>query len=253
MYNWGFIVSSVSIVIAFISLYLAYRSIKTGKDSLDTLENVRREIESEFEKVKTTNQGTQNLIARIAKLFDASEMAGIEMVYQDRNEALREFAKILENTSDEVIIVGSSLLGLYLFITGFEDIVSRQPSNFKFILTHPDYSKSREGPEGRDIGVIEGEICEAIHKLTHWGVPIENIKLYKGSPTVFMIVASQHMLLNPYPYGTEAYRCFCIQVSSRGSIYKQYYDKHYNKIWDSNWIEKCNDFLEERKKGEVKK
>lgn len=129
MVNFNFIVSSISIFIAFISLYLAYRSIKTGKESLNTLETVRNEIEDEFQKVKTTNQETQSLIARIAKLFDASEKAGVEMVYPDRNEALRQFEKILEATSGEVIIVGSSLLGLYLYITGFEDIITKQPIN----------------------------------------------------------------------------------------------------------------------------
>jgi len=238
------VLSVLSIVIAFCSLFLAYRSVTTGAKSISTLNNVRNAIQSEFERIKDTNKDTQELISRIASLFDASEKAGLEMVYPDRKEALSQFTEFLKQEKSEVAIVGSSLLGLSLFVTGFEDIVHEEPEKFRFILTHPEVSQLREGPEGRDPGVIKGEILEAIHKLKKWGVPLENIQLYKGSPSVFMITSSEHMLLNPYPSGTEAYRCFCIQVSARGSIYAQYYDKHFTKIWNSKWVEKCGEFLE---------
>jgi len=240
-------VSIISITVACFSLLLAYFSFIHAKKSIEELHKVREKIGREFDRARTISQDTQELIERIAKLFDASEKAGLEMVYPNRNEALGEFRHFLEEESKEVAIVGSSLLGLSLFITGFEDVVREQPGKFKFILTHPEYSQAREGPEGRDNGVIKGEILESIHKLINWGVSVEAIQLYKGSPTVFMIAASDHMLLNPYPYGTEAYRCFCIQVSSRGSIFPQYYEKHYKAICDSEWVEKCSDFLERSK------
>lgn len=249
MFSMNFVFTVISMLIAIISILLAYRSLKLGTKSIDELKNVRNEIEDEFNRVKTTNQDTQGLIARIAQLFDASEKAGVEMVYPDRQAALTHFGHFLESEKEEVVIVGSSLLGLSLFVTGFEKIVHQQPSKFKFILTHPEHSRARECPEGRDPGVIEREIIEAIHKLRSWGVSVDSIQLYKGSPTVFMITASEHMLLNPYPYGTEAYRCFCIQVSSRGDIFPQYYEKHYKKIWNSEWIEKCGDFLDRLEKS----
>ena len=165
----------------------------------------------------------RSLIARITKLFDASERKGLEMVYPNRMEALKEFALYMKEEREEVLIIGSSLLGLFLYVPGFKDIVQENPKKFKFLLTHPDDSSKREGPEGRDPGVIRREIIEGIHKLIKWDVPLDNIRLYRVSPTVFTIITSTHMLLNPYPYCTEAYRCWCLQVSSKGSIYKQYY------------------------------
>jgi len=228
------IISVASIVIAAISLYVA---LIHGKRQIQTMISVRKEIE-------TTSSDTQELIARIGRLFGAAEKAGLEVVFPDRNEALRHFRHFLEDEPEEVAIVGSSLLGLLMFAKGFEEIVCRNPSKFKFILTHPEFSHAREGPEGRDNNVIEGEIVEAIHKLTHWGVPVDSIQLYKGSPTVFMIATSERMLLNPYPYGMEAYHSFCIEVSSRGFIYPHYLERHFRKIWGSECSEKCSDFLQ---------
>lgn len=237
------VISLSSIIIAFISLYLAYRSFVTGRESIYALSDVRKEIESEFERIKATNEDTQSLIAKITKLFDASEREGLEMVYPNRMDALKEFAPYIKEEKEEVIVIGSSLLGLFLYVPGFKEIAQQNPNKFKFLLTHPDDSEKREGPEGRDTGVINGEIREGIHKLESWGVPLENIQLYRRSPTVFTIITSEHMLLNPYPYCTEAYRCWCLQVSSEGSIYEQYYGKHFKDAWNSQWIEKSSDFF----------
>jgi hypothetical protein len=241
-------VTAVSIAIAAISLYYAYRSLTTGTQSIATLATLRGQMEELFERVKNTSTDTQDLISRIALLFDASEKAGLEMIYHDRQEALAHFSGFIRDEKENVTIVGSSLLGLSLYVTGFGEIVQANPKRFRFLMTHPEYSRAREGPEGRDSHIIEREIKESIHKLTRWGVPLTSIQLYRGSPCVFMISVSDRMLLNPYPYGTEAYRCFCIQVSSRGYIYKQYQHRHFERIWDSDWIETCDDFL--RRTGE---
>jgi hypothetical protein len=240
--------TTASIVIAVIGVFVAYLSVKRSAQSIQELHSVHQELDLEFTKVKETNQDTQNTIARIARLFDASEGVGLEMIYVNRNEALRDFSEFIQIENEEVVIIGSSLLGLFLIVADFEEILKNKPKVFKFILTHPDESENREAPEGRDQGVIRGEIIECIHKLMNWGVPADNIQLYRGSPTVFMIRTSQHMLLNPYPYATEAYRCFCIQVASRGGIYRQYSEKHYEKVWDSEWIEDCEEFLNRMKK-----
>lgn len=236
------VLSIASIIIAISSALLAYKSLLMGKQSIDTLDDVRKEIEAEISKIKTTNENIQNLISKITRLFDASVQEGLEMIYPNRKEALREFTKFISKEQNEVVIVGSSLLGLFLLVTEFEDIIQLNPTIFKFILTHPEYSEQRADPEGRVHGAIKGEIIQGVQKLKEWKVPLENIQYYKGSPTVFMIVTSQHMLLNPYPYGVEAYHCFCIQIAHGSSIFKQYYKKHYEKIWDSAWTDKCSNF-----------
>jgi hypothetical protein len=240
--------TTASIIIAVIGVLVAYLSVRRSAQSIQELNSVHQELDLEFTRVKGTNQDTQNLIARIARLSGASEKVGLEMIYLNRNESLRDFSEFIKIENEEVVIIGSSLLGLFLIVADFEEILKKKPKVFKFVLTHPDESENREAPEGRDQGVIRGEIIECIHKLMNWGVPADNIQLYRGSPTVFMIKTSQHMLLNPYPYATEAYRCFCIQVASRGDIYKQYSEKHYEKVWGSEWIEECAKFLDRTEK-----
>lgn len=92
-------ISGVALLVALVSVYLAYLATRTGKQSIGTLESVRTEVEGEFEKVKKTNEDTQSLIARIRRLFDASEREGLEMIYPNRMAALVEFSPRIKGRS----------------------------------------------------------------------------------------------------------------------------------------------------------
>ena len=148
--------------------------------------------------------------------------------------------------SGRLIIVGSSIKGLREAIRNLEDIITEASKNpycdFRILLTHPQYCRYRENQEERPPGAIEEEIYATMLLLEdNWfksddenksSTPMEsrmesdggknnkeinksiahNVKLYKGTPTCFMIIAGDHMLINPYPYEKEAFKSFCLLV-----------------------------------------
>lgn len=183
-------------------------------------------------------------------LLQQGHILGVRAVYRNRTEALRDFARYLEEEESEIAVVGSSLLGLVKFVdasgrTIKEILESRREKGcrIRLLLTHPSYSHFREGQEGRKKGMIAQEIEETLHIFAdQLLLPAESIRMYEGTPTCFLVVTSQWMLINPYPYETESYNCFCILAENigNGSIYRQYYDFHYKKPWEENrpWNEK---------------
>jgi hypothetical protein len=84
----------------------------------------------------------------------------------------------------------------------------------KFLLTHPCFSALREDQEKRSQGQIRKEIQDTLRFLEKdCALDLAKcVRFYKGTPTCFMIVTSNAMLLNPYPYQTEAYKAFCLEV-----------------------------------------
>jgi hypothetical protein len=197
---------------------------------------------------------TQQLKYSVDALYNASTYLtrsrelGVEMVYEDRNQALDLFLKHLveyaqrksENDDKEIIFVGSSLKGLIEIEPVFADRVEyilkklRGASYCKFLLTHPFYSKYREVQENRPSGGIAKEILHAIAWLEDRGVPSDSIRLYKGTPTCFLIASRERMLINPYPYQKVAYQSFCLEVketSNGHAIFHSFWTNHFHKPW----------------------
>jgi hypothetical protein len=210
--------------------------------------------------------GTQVEALRISTDFlKQSSNLGLEMIYPDRESALQDFAPIMREQAQvkgrkgKLIIVGSSIKGLVEVVRDLQEIIKNAIDNedceLRILLTHPKYSRFRENQEERPPGAIEDEIFASIRLLEEtWDKcskggkeqkPIhQTIKLYKGTPTCFMIIAGDRMLINPYPYEKEAYRSFCLsvrQVDLAGreeemerSIYQQYYSSHFEFPWKRN-------------------
>jgi hypothetical protein len=67
------------------------------------------------------------------------------------------------------------------------------------------------------------------------GVRQESVRFYSGVPTVFAIATTDRMLLNPYPYEMEAFRCFSVIVhrtlDPNTDIYHQYLRYHFEGPW----------------------
>ncbi len=186
--------------------------------------------------------GTIGDLRNELELLQKSNILGIRTVYRNRGEALREFAKHLREEKDEIAIVGSSFLGIIRFVdeegnTTREILQGRLKAGckLKFLLTHPSYSHFREGQEGRIEGAISREIEETLFIFVReLNFPPECIKLYKGTPTCFLVITPKWMLVNPYPYETEAFNSFCLEVENkgRGSIYHHYFEFHFKKPWE---------------------
>jgi len=221
--------------------------------------------------IEALHVSTTDLEGEISSLQISTEFLrrssdlGLEMIYTDRALGLRDFAVSMQSEArrgkekGSLIIVGSSIKGLLENIKETPTIIKDAVDTgceLRILLTHPKYSRFRENQEDRPPGAIEDEIFDGIRKLEsnfEIGYPdppdlklAPMVKLYKGTPTCFMIVAGNRMLINPYPYEEEAYKSFCVAVRKveqrdmnvdvERTIYAQYLRAHFEKPWVRNSV-----------------
>ncbi len=202
--------SALGVVITFWIAWVSTRQMRRHSRSMDS----------------SFNQ-TTGLISQITGLFSASQMVGITTAYENREIALLERSidgkdamSFLRHMKDEpkLYIVGSSLLGLRMYIPRLAQYLrwrkDKASYETRFLLTHPCFSSLREDQEKRSQGQIRKEIQDTLRFLEKdCALNLSScIRFYKGTPTCFMIITSNAMLLNPYPYQTEAYKAFCLEV-----------------------------------------
>lgn len=169
--------------------------------------------------------------------------AGVIRPHRRREMALREFASAIDAELTEIMVVGSSLKGL-LQKEGYKEIrdklkfkVTATQVRVKFLLTHPVVADLRASQEARRFMEIGAEIVETLLLLQSWGVPPDNVRLYKGTPTCFGIKTMRRMLLNPYPYGAVSYDSPCLIVETsedRPSYFYDEFDKSHFRAWDTD-------------------
>ena len=223
---------------------------------------------------KTESLGSEINLLRISTEFLKRSLdLGLEMIYTDRNAARRDFSSAMEFESKrkdirgKLIIVGSSIKGLIENVKGTPEIIKNaieSQGELRILLTHPEYSQYRENQEDRPYGAIEDEIFDGIRELESCVEPdypqpadlklSPIVKLYKGTPTCFMIITGDRMLINPYPYEEEAYKSFCIAVRKveprdqpidiERTIYAQYLRAHFEKPWERNSVPYAHYWLE---------
>lgn len=210
----------------------------------------------------SNNQLTQQVTALSIStdFLKQSSSLGLEMIYPNRDNALLDFVTYIKEQAEmkgrngKIIIIGSSVNGLFEARLGIENILKSAFENedckIQILLTHPEYSHFRENQELRPPGAIEDEIFRSVRSIeTIWSSTkgsksiSEIIKFYKGTPTCFMIIAGDRMLINPYPYEKEAFRSFCLSVKKvelgndhekANSIYQQYFRNHFESPWKRN-------------------
>jgi hypothetical protein len=158
-----------------------------------------------------------NLITSTTDLLEVSSKIGIRAAHVNRQEALQKIEnKLIEEA--KFIVVGSSLKGLKVFIPSLEQILkARAELNLenRFLLTHPCFSIFRGRQENRTGSDIVSEIKEMASFLEDCGVNKNDIRFYMGTPTNFLVITSDIMIINPYPYQIEAFRCFCLEVERK--------------------------------------
>jgi hypothetical protein len=197
--------------------------------------------------------------AEIDVLKDLEE-AGVIRPYRRRELALKDFASAIDTETDEIMIIGSSLKGL-LIKEKYREIADKlkfkmdNKVRVKFLLTHPVIADLRAGQENRQFTEIGSEIIESLQILQKWQVPVEDVRLYKGTPTCFAIKTSSKMLLNPYPYGGVSYDSPCIIVETSAenpSYFYDEFDKSHFSTWETNFsarIYNYNDTVSELKQN----
>ncbi len=212
------------------------------------ISSVREKVSPLMEEtIKDTVKEYQKEIGALQQL----KCAGITGTYPNRIKALNEFAEEIKFESEEIIIIGSSLEGLFKnksckgFLDALEAKIVSQSVDIQFLLTHPKFADFRASQEKNEFQEIGKQIINSLRRLQDWKVPVENVKLFKGTPTCFSIKTSRSMLINPYPYCNVAYNspCFIITNPEEQSafMYNAFLDSHF-KVWDSPLAESIQNY-----------
>lgn len=242
----------------------------------DEYGSIQQKREKEFEIMR---QKLENRIDDLETL-ESIRAHGLRAISTERGPLVRQVLQEALNDPavHEIIIVGSTLDGLTRRARWFEQFVKsalKKDKKMKLMFTHWDYVTHRERQEDRPDGAIAQELKNSLSKVLRWGIPSDCIRLAYGAPTVFMVIAGNNMILNPYPFGGESVTSAAIWLTNPdpslptgppGSIWREYYINHYDKPWNpdkpeyrrmnnkdpnplsyslpSDWIEQLDRFIE---------
>jgi hypothetical protein len=184
------------------------------------------------------------------QIVDAHSLhqTGLRAVYSDRIQALKEIREEIDSEAQEVVIIGSSLKGLIGVggdTAGDQNLIRialidslKRGVKVKILMTSPKIAYLRANQEGRVAGDIEREILEnLIYMLAERSgddAVARNleIKLYGGTPTIFLVSTSHALFFNPYTYYAKAFESLCYRAGKNTPIFKNYYDHHYLDAWN---------------------
>ncbi len=183
---------------------------------------------------------------RIMEIIQSSEKHFFRGISDERATLVK---RVLEESLDdekcrEMIIVGSTLDGLFRQGSWFEEFIRKsleKQKTLKLMFTHWDYVTHREKQEDRADGDIAQELKQSLVRALTWNVPREAIRLVNGAPTVFMVIAGNNMILNPYPFGRESVTSMTVWLTNPqpnnpegppGTIWHAYYINHYDMVWN---------------------
>ncbi len=218
--------------------------------------------------LEQTREGLAQVTMRFdnfVPLFSNCRTLGLENVYLTRQAALRDYSRHLNATLEEarsvteagaakpvLWFVSSSMKGFIetsepgfdgkLLLKEAADLVKKDQLELRILMTDPKHGDDRAAQEGRNEGDIPTEIKAHLAILKVLGVRCADVRFVRRTPTVFAIATNELMLLNPYPYRAEAFRCFTITVrktpsaeanpTSYHDIYDQYWQHHFLDPWD---------------------
>ena len=216
--------------------------------------NLDLTMESGLKEIATTvRKGVEQIghdMQNFSPLFAAASKLGLENIHLTRGIALTNFAWFLDAEAQKaergdqahVWIISSSLKGFLEATSEYFDgrrmmerIARCNRCDFRVLMTDPKVADLRAKQERRAMGEIPEEVRMNIAYLKRIGVNRDSIRFYPGTPTVFAVATSNRMLLNPYPYQTEAFRCFSVIVQKTlnpdADIYHQYLHYHFEQPW----------------------
>jgi len=186
---------------------------------------------------------------RLSPLLISSARLGLEDIHLTRAEGLVKFSSFIDGETQraehgepaQVWIIASSMKGfLEIAVEDFDGRTTiakivKSKCNLRILMTDPKIADARAHQEKRLEGQIPDEIRSHLSYLKHIGVQRESVKYYPGTPTVFGVATTDRMLLNPYPYQREAFRCFSLIVSKTlypsRDIFDQYLESHFEEPW----------------------
>lgn len=243
---------------------------------IEELKRQKKPLEQRYDELKNTLLGLTNQIEELKKrtpyqnlidqyrdeidMLRTFREAGIISTYRRREMALKKFVKAIKEEKNEIVVIGSSLLGLlqkYQYKEAREALQEKckEGTKVKFLLTHPAVADLRADQEARKFKDIGKEIVESLKILQSWEIDADNVRLYMGTPTIFAIRTTTQMLLNPYAYGDVAFNSPCLIVKNDPDGYFYFYDE-YDKAhfgaWDSDAVIRITNFEDTIKELEAK-
>lgn len=186
----------------------------------------------------------------LSPLFHAASDLGVTGVYLNRSMALETFVadllsecqKAERKEQAQVWVVSSSLKGFLNICTEHFDgkevmkRIADSGCDLRIMMTDPKSADWRANQEKREPGEIPQEVEMSLADLRRIDVKRKSVRYYPGAPTVYAIATTDAMLLNPYPYQHEAFRCFSIIVKKthdhNADIYRQYLGYHFEEPWE---------------------
>jgi hypothetical protein len=203
----------------------------------------------------TVGTGMESIVSGVkvemesfSPLFASAALRGVDDILLTRAEALTKFAPFIAQevgaaTDDKpgrVWIVCSSLKGLLDMAADDFDGPralggAAKRCDLRILMTDPEIADARANQECRAPGEIPAEVEMNLAFLKRIGVSRKSVRFYPGTPTVFAIATTDRMLLNPYPYQKEAFRCFSMLVHKTlcedRDIFHQYLTWHFEQPW----------------------
>lgn len=214
--------------------------------------NSLKKVVANYESIVTRIDGDAQQLTRIVNHFDVlndCKKFGLERIHKNRSScnSVIQDAFALENTNlGKIRIVGSSLkgfIGIGLEAQNSEHFENRialetalaKGVNIRVLMTHPVFAKYRAKQEGRGPGEIELEIIENLIYLLSLKDKSSSsdleIRLFQGTPTIFMIATKKIMIINPYPYYQTAYSSFLYELKGGSDMHTYYYEAQYRETW----------------------
>lgn len=247
--NFSMVITSIGITIGPSALLAQlYRVFFFDEIKLE-LNKPLRQMNGMLELISDLGELVKPLKDEVLLLKQATEN-GLLNIYPNRAVAIKKFINDFDSEKEEIMIIGSSLRGLlqdeeYLWFK--EKLASKVKSpafpNLKilFLLTHPCVADLRGRLETRDATEIGEDIIDSLNILHGMGVPTDNIRLYKGTPTIFGIKTKYRMLINPYPYKSQGMDSPCLILAEGKGLFESYREKHF-KAWNSVFAERITNF-----------
>lgn len=243
------------------------RNVETGLDNVyrvlsDIIPEFHRSVEkidrlSQRCRIVTTEPTINDLVTQVESLVRSSQtlmqmsQLGFVGVYGNRRDAIENyFFNVLREEPNEIDIVGSTIFGLKGHQEAtFEKLIellrakrTQTGMKLRILLTHWEFIAYRQDQEKTEKNiaryVISKELKDAVDILKAKGL-ITCVKFYRGSPTCFTIIAAgqRMMLMNPYPYQSEAYNSWCIVVrEALGGIYSAFKKAHFDDPWENDQL-----------------
>ncbi len=238
------------ILLGIISCFMALRAEALLKSLLDifglvALNSGIISIILEQSQSKLLQQSEKEIISntiRSVESFKSVSLSGVDRIYENMNQALGDYASILERAVSRVdILIVPSVS--FSWIRQFESTTLaslRQGVNFRVLLPDPNSSAFRFFSK-KESDTFTNETLYAIEQWKELAGKAEqfedksggniHVHTYDQPPTLFMLIADDVLLFAPYLYMQHRGSSPCIRVGGRTDLVYQPYKQYFDKLW----------------------